>query len=181
MNSQKHLSPVRREIEDDAEDVYGVSAQNTSRHLKHDFTVANSINRQSASLHDLLRAESKTSDAKSPANGNADGYLATETAESIKNLYRFKSHVDLFRSQNTKPKTLALSPAPAEPSTPCAGTSLLISQQKLLIQSNNQAQRLLETDLHRIRKMAREQQRKKQEKAASLDWASLQAQAKKSK
>ena len=35
--------------------------------------------------------------------------------------------------------------------------------------------------MHRIRRMAREQQRKKQEKAASLDWTLLHSQTKKSR
>ena len=152
------------------------------RHPKRDPAEANPKNRESTSLHELLCAESKTSNAKSPVNGTADGHLVTNTEESIKNIYRFKSHIDLFRSQNAKSQALALSQTqaqePAEPATPLASTTLLTSQQQLLIQSSNQVQRLLETDLHRIRKIAREQQRKKQEKAASLDWTLPHSQTK---
>ena len=49
------------------------------------------------------------------------------------------------------------------------------------MQSNDQAQKLLESDLHQIMRMAREQQRKKKEKAASFDWTNKEPPAAKTK
>ena len=93
----------------------------------------------------------------------------------------FKSNANLFRSKNADPKTLPPSKASAEPSLRSGDRGRLISHQKLLMQSNDQAQKLLESDLHQIMRMAREQQRKKKEKAASFDWTNKEPQAAKTK